>query len=501
VTNPDPVRRIAWKPIEEIRQTESLANGSFAALEALRVEWERYLQTLSEGDRTRIQQRTLRRLAIETGVIERLYEIDWGLTLTFVAEGFARDVIERKGGRIDDQTLLTLQAHRDSLEMVLDFVREDRELSIGFIKELHAAITRTQSTYTATDVLGRTFEAELPHGEWKKQPNHVLRSDNSLLEYAPPEHVAAEMDRLVALYQELECSAMHAIVKAAWLHHRFVQIHPFADGNGRVARALTLLVLVKHRFAPLVVDRFHREDYVQALEAANADDLIPLVKLFIRLESAALTSELERPEEQTSAGVALSVAHTLADQLARLKKVRESEIERAIRTRAIAVSGRIGQWFRSKALELKKVFNDKGLREVRVRDSVEMPPKSERANWFRRQVIDSAHIAGHYADFRVFSGWAGLRLTIGDTEVRYVASIHGAGAGVIAVTTFGVVGSVRTSDEESIEVSPEHIQTTKDAFRVVHSESTAAIDKRSSELEDLLDQGLAVALSEFMKRL
>jgi hypothetical protein len=261
---------------------------------------------------------------------------------------------------------------------------------------------------------------------------------------------------------------------------------------------------VKHRFAPLVVDRFHREDYVQALEAANADDLIPLIKLFIRLESAVLTSELERPEEPVSTGVALSVAHTLADQLARfkdLKKKKESDIERAIRARAISVGGRIDQWFVAKVLELRNVFAERGLKEVKVVGSAEMPPKSDKTGWFRRQVIDSAHVAGHYADFRVFAGWASLRLTIGDLQIKYVASIHGAGAGVVAVTTFGIVGSVRTTDDESVDSSPEQIQTTKDAFRVVHTESTEAIEKRGSELDDLLDQGLAVALSEFMKRL
>ena len=42
-------------------------------------------------------------------------------------------------------------------------------------------------------------------------------------------------------------------MEAAWLHHRFVQIHPFQDGNGRIARALSTLIFVKAGWFPLVV--------------------------------------------------------------------------------------------------------------------------------------------------------------------------------------------------------------------------------------------------------
>jgi Fic family protein len=58
------------------------------------------------------------------------------------------------------------------------------------------------------------------------------------------------MERLIGLYQDSD--GEHPVARAAWLHHRFISIHPFEDGNGRVARALTLLVLLKANYAPLV---------------------------------------------------------------------------------------------------------------------------------------------------------------------------------------------------------------------------------------------------------
>lgn len=493
--------RIPWKLIERLSEADDVTNGALASLDALREEWARRLKELSEGERIHVRQRTLRRLSIETGILERLYELDWGLTLTLVAEGFTRDVVERAGGHVDDRTLATLRAQTDSLAMVLDFVRQERPLTSGFIRELHHAITRTQDTYVVTDALGRVTETRLEKGEWKTQPNHVLRTDNTILEYTPPEHVQSEIDRLIRYWTDLETRASHPIVKAAWLHHRFVQIHPFADGNGRVARALTLLVLEKHHYAPLVVDRWHRADYLKALETANEGSLRELVDLFIRLEASALTSELEKPAQPARGGVALDVAHTLAAQIAEVRRRRETEIQARLIARAVAVGGRIRQWFEQKRAELHDVFRARGLTDVVVAVNTEMPP-SDRTHWFRRQIIESAQVAGHYADFRIYSGWASLRIRTDRWIARYVASLHGAGRepGIMAVTTFAEIEPYPGQEGEDGQTSREQVRTTIDAFRFVHTEEIDDINRRALELERLLDDGLSVALAEMMKR-
>lgn len=497
----DTPHRIPWRPVAPLPPSEAFASGELAALDALRDEWERHFKALEEDDRRRVRQRSLRRLSIETGILERLYDVDWGLTLTLVAEGFTRDVVERVGGRVDDHTLATLRSQMESLGMVLDFVAANRALTGFFIRELHQAMTRTQNVYEVTDSLGRTVEHPLPRGVWKSQPNHVLRRDNTLLEYAPPAQVDSEIDNLVRYWLELDSTRAHPIVMAAWLHHRFVQIHPFADGNGRVARALTLLVLEKHHYAPLVVDRWHRADYLDALDAANDGTLAKLVRLFTRLESAALTSELERPVETPANGVALDVAHTLAAQLAEARRRQTEDAERQLRARAVAVGGRLAEWFGRKRAELRDVFRSQGLGDVAVVASTEMPP-SPKATWWRRQAIESAQRAGHHPEFRLYSGWASLRIRTDRWQLRYVGSLHGAGrgAGVMAVTTFAEIAPYVPRDASGDPASPEYIPTTADAFRFVHSEQLDEVAKRASEMETLLDAGLAVALAELLKR-
>lgn len=132
-------------------------------------------------------------------------------------------------------------------------------LSASYIRQ----ICRTQHTYEARNDFGQILQRPLQHGAWKEQPNHVRRQDGTLLEYTPPEHVQSQMERLLELYNET--TNEHPVVRATWLHHRFIRIHPFEDGNGRVARALTLLVLLRARYAPLVVDRTQRGAYLSRL--------------------------------------------------------------------------------------------------------------------------------------------------------------------------------------------------------------------------------------------
>src|SRR5262249_41288315 len=175
--------------------------------------------------------------------------------------GLSMEVANRAGG-LSAETLQIIRDQFGALEFLASLAREGTELSVYLIRQLHQIITTHQYTYEARDQFGRAFQRPLRHGDWKQQPNHVRRPDGSVLEYTPPEHVQSEMERLVALHEE--SADAHPLVRSAWLHHRFIQVHPFEDGNGRVARALTLLVLLPDHSPSLGVDRQDRERSIAA---------------------------------------------------------------------------------------------------------------------------------------------------------------------------------------------------------------------------------------------
>lgn len=79
-----------------------------------------------------------------------------------------------------------------------------------------------------------------------------------------------------------------AIESAARLHHLLVWIHPFVDGNGRLARLLTNLRLMRAGFPPVVLQKKIRRTYYSALEKGDDDDLKPLAMLIARDVDTAL---------------------------------------------------------------------------------------------------------------------------------------------------------------------------------------------------------------------
>lgn len=99
-------------------------------------------------------------------------------------------------------------------------------------------------------------------------------------------HAVARLWRCLG-HGEVPC-----VFEAAWLHHRFTQIHPFQDGNGRVARALATLVCLRAGGFPLVVRGRQKREYISALEAADQGDLRPLTGLFERQQRDALVGAI-----------------------------------------------------------------------------------------------------------------------------------------------------------------------------------------------------------------
>jgi hypothetical protein len=115
-------------------------------------------------------------------------------------------------------------------------------------------------------------EQPLPKGEYKILPNHVRTRKGTDHSYAPVDVTPPEMARLVS---ELRCDsflAAHPVVQAAYAHYCLVVVHPFADGNGRVARALASAFTYRAISMPVVILSEQKEAYLTALERADEGD-------------------------------------------------------------------------------------------------------------------------------------------------------------------------------------------------------------------------------------
>lgn len=255
--------------------------------------WQARKSTLDTAVQKNFLAKQQRLWAIETGLIENLYVLDRGITRTLVEQGLdAIDIPHNATNKQPSYVKRLIEDQQHVVEGLLDFVGGTRELSTSYIKELHAQLTRSQAKTEGVNGTGKLREIDLLKGDWKKLPNNPMRPDGTLHEYCPPEHVAAEMDTLIAWHLEHIKKGVPPEVEAAWLHHRFTQIHPFQDGNGRVARALATLVYLKAGLFPLVVLNDDRSIYIDKLEKADEGDLQPLVQFFAELAESDLVKAM-----------------------------------------------------------------------------------------------------------------------------------------------------------------------------------------------------------------
>ncbi len=104
-------------------------------------------------------------------------------------------------------------------------------------------------------------------GEYRTLDSVIIGQDGIRLNFVSPERIPAEMEALLAWYRE-RAASLHPLERAARFHYRFSLIHPFADGNGRVARLLDDFMLENAGYGPLVVE--NREEYFTAHRQPDA---------------------------------------------------------------------------------------------------------------------------------------------------------------------------------------------------------------------------------------
>lgn len=238
-------------------------------LEQLREELEGAKQALDEEQIRAAREVAVRAAAVDTGALEGLYETDRGLTVAIATQAAAW---ETQADERSEDLRRFFEAQLATYHLVLDAATEKTPVVEAWIRRLHEEICATQSTYRARTAQG-VQRLSLKRGEYKTFPNHVRRQDGSFVSFAPVDETASEMHRLVQELESETFATAHTVLQAAYVHYALVRIHPFADGNGRVARAVASLYLYRAYSVPLVIFVDQREEYLAALEAADAGDL------------------------------------------------------------------------------------------------------------------------------------------------------------------------------------------------------------------------------------
>ena len=173
---------------------------------------------------------------------------------------------------------LEIQGHDDAVKAIERAVKEEQQLTEVFIRNLHRVLLKEPYQNEAIGPDGRRTTRLITPGEYKTTPNNVRTSTGETYHFTPPEQVKPAMSDLIDWYRNREAAGEHPIITAATVHYRFVRIHPFDDGNGRMARLLMNLLLIRHGYTVAIVQSGHRARYLQELERADrTEDLAQFI--------------------------------------------------------------------------------------------------------------------------------------------------------------------------------------------------------------------------------
>lgn len=126
---------------------------------------------------------------------------------------------------------------------------------------------------------GQATRRQIQVGEYKKHPNSVQLQNGEMFHYASPGDTPIEMHALMDWFHaETEKNELSPVELAAIFHYKFVLIHPFDDGNGRISRLLMNYVLLKHDLPPVIIKSADKKNYLNALNQADTGNLGAFVK-------------------------------------------------------------------------------------------------------------------------------------------------------------------------------------------------------------------------------
>ncbi|MGI9337945.1 MAG: Fic family protein [Gammaproteobacteria bacterium] len=490
-----------WQPIAELESApEVLADDGLRSMLAV---WHDQKGDINPEALRIFNEKLRREWSVETGLIERIYTLDRGITEMLIERGIDAALIPHRPGRqLPEKTAAIIRDHKNVVDSLFDFVGGNRTITTSYIKELHAALVRNQDTATGVDQFGNKTEVPLVKGKYKTRPNNPTRDDGKgVHEYCPPEHTDSEMDRLIEINNGYTAKRIAPEVQAAWLHHRFTQIHPFQDGNGRVARCLATLIFLRAGGFPLTIRDINgdRAKYLDALEAADGGDLQPLISIFVAGQRREITraidisrevvSEGESPDEDyqsRTASIIKIAAHTLSARQDKQKQEWENarDIAGILHKLSFDMLSQV-------QAELDKNIPTRGLTDAFRVDAYRNGDMEDRGHYFRYQIIEVAKKFGYFANPGLHHEWARLILRPGG-RAELLVSFHGVGSiyrGLL-VCSASMFHRERT-DAEDRQVSPAE-ELTDDVFQINYQDSEERVTARFRPwLGKALERGLA----------
>jgi Fic family protein len=150
-------------------------------------------------------------------------------------------------------------------------------------------------------------------GRFKTFANATTSSTGTIIHYLQPDRVEGEMKKLILktnsliVNTDLKELEKHPITTATYFHNRFLEIHPFEDGNGRIARIITNQIFLKNDFPPIFLKSVNRDEYLKLFDVSTSDDIDKMRDFFGKL----LLQSLEMKKQMIESSLTISKLNKL----------------------------------------------------------------------------------------------------------------------------------------------------------------------------------------------
>ena len=176
-------------------------------------------------------------------------------------------VLREEAGGMEEEKFRLIKNHVNAFWFVVDMVKNGVEMDENKLKDLHEVLM------DGLDIGGLYRRVDISI----KGSNHT-----------PPSHLKV-YDRMKSYFANLEDEGMAPLEKIAYSHVQLAKIHPFLDGNGRLARLVLDYHLMKNGLAPIVIPYNERLRYFDALETYKVNkDIAPFIQYLIEKEKETL---------------------------------------------------------------------------------------------------------------------------------------------------------------------------------------------------------------------
>ena len=230
----------------------------------------------TEVERDTSQEKSLLLAALQTGAVEGLHRMSRGVTETAVARVLDWEPVVEDEEGVDARR--HVEAALCAYNLALDQAQQGaRSITEVWLRSVHHEATAAQEFVEVRTPVGLQRQ-ELQHGTHKQHANHVRLADGTMHWYCPPDEVPYEVRRLLDEIGNAADEGAHVIEVAAYAHHGLTAIHPFQDGNGRVARVLASVFLLRDASIPFHVYPDQVAEYWQSLAHADGADTDAFVR-------------------------------------------------------------------------------------------------------------------------------------------------------------------------------------------------------------------------------